>query len=73
MAPPSEAEAHRLALARVAKMSSAELLQRSVKAGVYTPDGKLTPEYGGERLPYQRTCTTVCPPWVNPPRRQHLR
>jgi hypothetical protein len=55
VAPPSEAEAHRLALARVAKMSSAELLQRSVNAGVYTPDGKLTPEYGGKKLPYHRT------------------
>jgi hypothetical protein len=45
----SEAEAHRKVLDRVARMSPDEIFQWSVKAGVYTNDGQLTPEYGGKR------------------------
>lgn len=47
----SEAEAHRKVLDRVAQMSPDELFQWSVKAGVYTKDGQLTPEYGGKKRP----------------------
>jgi hypothetical protein len=47
----SEAEAHRKVLDRVAQMSPDEIFQWSVKAGVYTKDGQLTPEYGGKRRP----------------------
>jgi hypothetical protein len=51
VAAPSEAEAHRKVLDRVAQMSPDELFQWSVKAGVYTKDGQLTPEYGGKKRP----------------------
>jgi hypothetical protein len=47
----SEADAHRRVLDRVAKMSPDELFQWSVKAGVHTQNGQLTPEYGGKKRP----------------------
>jgi hypothetical protein len=39
--------AHERALKRVGKMSDQEGFASLVRAGIYTPDGKLTPRYGG--------------------------
>lgn len=38
---------HRHALERVRKMSPEEGFRSLVASGIYTPDGKLTKEYGG--------------------------
>ncbi len=56
----SESEAHKRVLRRIKRMSSEELFQWSVKAGVYYPEGGLRPEYGGkERL--EKGKETECP------------
>lgn len=39
--------AHERALARVSRMTPQEGFASLVKAGIYTPKGKLTPRYGG--------------------------
>ena len=39
--------AHERALKRVGKMTAEEGFASLVKAGIYTPDGKLSPRYGG--------------------------
>jgi hypothetical protein len=39
--------AHERALARVGRMTAQEGFASLVKAGIYTPNGKLTPRYGG--------------------------
>ena len=39
--------AHERALTRVGRMTAQEGFASLVKAGIYTPDGKLTPRYGG--------------------------
>jgi hypothetical protein len=39
--------AHDRALTRVSKLTAQEGFASLVKAGIYTPDGKLTPRYGG--------------------------
>jgi hypothetical protein len=42
-------------LAELAQMSPAELKATFVRAGIHTPDGKLTPAYGGRaRKPAKR-------------------
>ena len=39
--------AHERALKRVGRMNAQEGFETLVKAGIYTPDGKLKPRYGG--------------------------
>lgn len=39
--------AHERALERTRKMTASEGFESLVRAGIYTPDGKLTPRYGG--------------------------
>lgn len=39
--------AHERALRRMSTMTVQEGFSSLVKAGIYTPDGKLTPRYGG--------------------------
>ena len=39
--------AHERALKRVSTMTAQEGFASLVKAGIYTPEGKLTPRYGG--------------------------
>ncbi len=48
-APPPHANAagHAKLMAALAKMTADEIFQMSVRSGIYTPDGQLTPEYGG--------------------------
>jgi hypothetical protein len=43
----AESRRRREVLAQMASMSSKALLQTMVEAGIYTPDHRLTPEYGG--------------------------
>ena len=43
----AETRQRRAALENMKKMSPREMFELAVRAGVYTPDGKLTPEYGG--------------------------
>jgi hypothetical protein len=38
---------HKRALKRVSRMTAQQGFAALVKAGIYTPDGKLTPRYGG--------------------------
>ena len=44
----ADTKARREILAEMQKMSPEEIFQLAVRTGIYTPDGKLTPEYGGE-------------------------
>jgi hypothetical protein len=39
--------AHERALKRVSRMTAQEGFASLVKAGIYTPDGRLAPRYGG--------------------------
>ncbi len=39
--------AHKRALKRLDKLTAEEGFQTLVEAGIYTPEGKLTPRYGG--------------------------
>ena len=41
-------EGLREAMARIEKMTNDEMFALSVRAGIHRPDGRLTPEYGGE-------------------------
>jgi hypothetical protein len=48
--PPSRRDllaAHERALDRAGKMTIREGFESLVRAGIYTPDGKLAPRYGG--------------------------
>ena len=47
----SEAEINERVLARVRKMTPQEIFAFSVACGIHRPDGRLTPEYGGEPDP----------------------
>lgn len=42
-----QAELHRQVLEEVRAMTPAEGFQDLIVSGIYTPDGKLAPEYGG--------------------------
>ena len=39
--------AHERALKRTRKLTASEGFESLVRAGIYSPDGKLTPRYGG--------------------------
>lgn len=41
----TNADPHARVMARLERMSPREILETSVRAGVHTPDGKLTPQY----------------------------
>ncbi len=41
-------EAHERVMAALRDMTSEQLFQTLVDAGIYTADGRLTPEYGGD-------------------------
>lgn len=47
----SEAEVTRRVLARIKTMTPAEAFELAVSAGIYFPDGTITPEYGGPPAP----------------------
>ncbi len=46
-AAPSNEEINARVLARIEKMSDAQVFERFVQSGVLRQDGSLTPEYGG--------------------------
>jgi roadblock/LC7 domain-containing protein len=43
--PHANAKVHKKIMAKLKKMSSKEIFQTAVEAGIYTPDGKLTKHY----------------------------
>lgn len=43
--PHANAEVHKRIMAKLAKMIPREVFESAVRAGIYTPDGKLTEHY----------------------------
>lgn len=43
--PHANAEVHKRIMAKLAKMTPREVFETAVRAGIYTPDGKLTEHY----------------------------
>ncbi len=46
--PHANAEVHKRIMAKLKRMTPHEIFLTSVRAGIYTPEGKLTERYGGE-------------------------
>jgi hypothetical protein len=46
--PHANAESHRKLMEQLRKMTSAEVLQTAIDAGIYNEDGSLTEQFGGE-------------------------
>jgi hypothetical protein len=68
--PHINAEPHRRAMERLKKMTSEEIFQSAVQAGIYTPDGQLTEPYKSAPEPPQNVAgTPVELPPVKPPLR----
>jgi hypothetical protein len=46
--PHANAEVHKRIMEKLARMSADEIFETAVRAGIYTPDGRLTEHYAEE-------------------------